>query len=267
MCPPSASGWGCSSASPCPPDWGERLTPSAPWANIDLPTSEGDELLCGQLREEALGEQAWSVALCVLMGLVLMAALWRGRRYLAYRLRGLFATERRFARTGDFTAARTIPLFIGLLLVGSASGALILTQCLPYGVWSGERWTLWLLCLGVLAGGLCLKVGAYGIVGWTFLPKAMRRAWMGAYLLLTACLAVPLFVLCVLSLRGLMEVATTVGSALFLLILYEILLFYRMYSNFPRQIGGQVLAFVYLCTLEIAPLLAAGRFLSILSEV
>lgn len=268
MWTPSVSAWASTGSSPAAlPGWGGDRAPDAPWGDLATPVGGGDELLSGQWRTVALGQEPWAIALCVLMGLVLVGALWRGRRYMVYRLRGLFASERRFAHTGDFTAARAVSLLTGLLLVGCASGALLLVACLPYGVWTRESWSLWLLSLGALAGGLCLKVGAYGLVGWIFLPKDARRAWIGAYLLLTSCLSAPLFALCVLRMKGLMGTGEMAVCLLFLLILYEILLFYRLRGNFSRQIGGQALAFVYLCTLEIAPLLVAGRFLSILSEV
>lgn len=270
MWTPSASGWACkglAEASFSAGTWPFQAGDTG-WPTYELSlSSHGDELLSGQWRAVSLGQEPWAVGLCVLMGLVLVVALWRGRRYLAYRLRGLFTTERRFARTGDFTAARTIPLLVGLLLVGSVAAALLFVEQFPFVGGAMERWRLCLLCVGLVAVGMCAKLAVYGLVGWTFLEKSMRRRWLGAYLLLTACMAVPMYVVCVANLRGLIGGAETSVCLLFLLILYEIMLFYRLQSNFPRQFGTQVLAFLYLCTLEIGPLLAAGRFLSTFSEV
>lgn len=270
MWQPSVSGWGCKNLAEASFSAGALPLQSEAmsWATYELGlSSHGDELLSGQWRAVPLGQEPWAAALCVLMGLVLVAALWRGRRYLAYRLRGLFTTERRFARTGDFTAARTIPLLVGLLVVGSIAAALLFAEQFPFVGVGQERWQLCLLCMGLVAAGMCAKLAVYGLVGWTFLEKSMRRGWLGAYLLLTACMAVPMYVVCVANLRGLIGGAEVAVCLLFLLILYEIMLFYRLQSNFPKQFGIQVLVFLYFCTLEIAPLLAAGRFLSILREV
>ena len=227
--------------------------------------------IAGQWRAQPVGEEPWAVVLCLLMLLGLVAVAWRGRRYLAYRLRSVFATERRFARTGDYTAARTIPLLMALLLVCCASIGLMHAERfqqvpLPHlpGLLTWQQWLLWTASAAAI---LCLKSMLYALVGWTFLSKATLTTWMAAYVLLTACCAFPFFVVCVCYLQGLFGTTEMTFCLLFVLILYEILLFYRLRMNFPAKIGGQVLAFLYFCTLEIAPLLLAQRFLSILSEV
>ena len=227
--------------------------------------------VAGQWRAHSLGEEPWAVAICLLMLLALVAVAWRGRRYLVYRLRSIFAAERHFARMGDYTSAHTIPLLMVLLLVCCASIGLMHVERFQYvslphlpGLLTWQQWLLWTTAVAAI---LCLKSMLYALVGWTFLTKAARTAWMAAYILLTACCAFPFFVVCVCYLRGLFGIAEMTFCLLFVLILYEILLFYRLRKNFPAKIGGQVLAFLYLCTLEIAPLLIAQRFLSILSEV
>lgn len=203
--------------------------------------------------------------LLLLLLLLLVACVCRGRSYLLYRLKDFFSAERSFASPGSTTAWPGAALICYTLLgVGCVSGALILAACFPHvafapGGAQGRQFLVWVaLVVAVVVG----KGGLHLLGGWVFFDRGMLSQWLSHYFLLTAVCALPLYPLAVCLLQGFVEAQ---GGAVWggaVLILYEILLFYRLRMNFPWKGGAQMLIFVYLCTLEIPPLLIGWRFLA-----
>lgn len=219
----------------------------------------------------------WVSALSLLMLVALVAVVCRGRRYLAYRLRDFFTTGRHFAATGNRTAANTVPMLLTLLGVGCACLVIMATRAtaMDFGLtadwagvntahtadWAGVNTALTWLALVV--GALVGKVLLHLLGGWVFFDRTLLAKWLSHYLFLTAATALPLYPIALCHLRGLLGTGEVTICLLAVLILYEILLFYRLMVNFPQKWGVQLLVFAYLCTLEIQPLLLGWRFLAV----
>jgi hypothetical protein len=108
-----------------------------------------------------------------------------------------------------------------------------------------------------------IKQGVYRAVNWVFFDKAHITAWQRSYadwvllsglLMYLICVMVIFFDLC------------SRGMAILLviyLVISEICLFFSAFRIFLVKKYGGLHLFIYLCTLEIIPLLLAGKLLQI----
>lgn len=214
-----------------------------------------------------LSDTPWVGALCVGMLLVLLAVVCHGKRYILYRMKDFFETGRRFSAAGNFSASISVPLLCALLAVGCASVALTMVTRFPQAGYLprplGVRFICW---FGLVAGWIVIKCLLYTTVNWVFFDRGFSAKWLSQFIFLTACAAFPIYIMAVCYLHALLSTPYMIFCMVILLILYEILLFYRLFAHFPLKFTVCVLNFAYLCTLEFIPLLAGGRFLSFLCE-
>lgn len=225
----------------------------------------------GQLRTAALADQTWVVCVVLAMLLALFAAWCSSRHYLAYRLRDFFVSSRQFSTAGDSgTAAGRGILHFALLLTAWAGIGLLGCQQLgrlqlpatgtPF-LRLEEPQCAFLVLTPLVVLAWTLKTAAYGIVNWTFFSPRDTRSWQSAWVLLTGLSAFPVFLLSVLLVFTPVPTSKVSICALILLILYKSTIYFKLKTNFHAKRHGNLLLLLYLCTLEIAPAIAAWHFI------
>ena len=209
-------------------------------------------------RPESILAEGWLVGVLLLLLCLLGGLLLRNRHYLAYRIREYFTTGRHFSDVPILPPTSDVPQTLFMMLSGCLGvSVLIESQLGPdfllrhYFLTSG--WLTAALCLGAMAGML-LKVSVYELVGWTFFRSRDNRSWMSSYTFLTAVFSVLAFLISILFLFAGMGISNVWICLLSLLVLYEILLFSKLLSTFHVRRYGNVLFFLYFCSVEIMPM-------------
>ena len=104
-----------------------------------------------------------------------------------------------------------------------------------------------------------LKAGLYALVNWTFFDTDSNQRWMRGYLLMTALTAFLFYPLLLLDVFAHLRHEIVIGGAILVVIMYELLLFYKLNLNFRARKYGYMLIFLYFCTVELIPTLVLGH--------
>lgn len=157
----------------------------------------------------------------------------------------------------------TLRLRIGLYVIGfiSASllfttllirrGAIDTTQSMP---------TLPLVLVAILVVYL-LKLGVFKVVNWVFFDKPHNMAWQQSYIDWSILSGGIMYVTCLLAIFFNLSAHALSISLVFFTFLTETLLFFKAFHIFYIKRYGVLKLFVYLCTLELMPLLVVGKAL------
>ena len=157
---------------------------------------------------------------------------------------------------------RRLYMRIGMLLVSFISGALLLSiyvsqtivVTLPYSKLIG----LFFISLIAL---YTVKQGLFRLVNWIFFVRQQTILWHNCYSNWVALSGIPLYLSALLAVFGDWDANIIARTVLIVLILVEIGLFFRAFHIFLAKRYGSLQLFIYLCTLEIMPLLFIGKAL------
>ena len=150
-------------------------------------------------------------------------------------------------------------------LVLSMMGSIILFGYMQYemDIFFGP-WSPYVL-LGLLIAGWLLyffvKRTVYSLTNWVFFNKQQRRFFNEAYSFLLSLEAVLLFPALLVTIYFKFPLRYCLFGILGLVILVKLLLSYKCFTIFFRNLFGGLLLFVYLCALEMAPLAIIWRIL------
>lgn len=214
-------------------------------------------------RTYMMGGDDYVVAGMAVMFFLLALILYRSRAVLLFRLKNFFTSQRTFeeekvenasaeAVTGFLLICISALCLSCLFLVGRMEqSSFITTIGAPY----------WLFAAGLVA---CLvfvglKAWLYSIVNWTFFDSESSHTWMKGYLLLTGLTAFLFYPLTLLDVFAHLREEIVTGGAILVVVLYELLLFYKLNVNFRARKYGYVLIFLYFCTVELLPTLVFGH--------
>ena len=217
----------------------------------------------GLLRTPVAATDPWVLLAVVVLLIVLLLVLTTHSGYWVYRVKDFFASERKFADVPKQTTIGEAMTYVVPLLTGIAGLSLLVTDFtlqLPLACFSASRYLLY----GITAvAGICFllfKIFLYGLVNWVFFDTMHGSRWLSSYLFLTSLFAALFLPMAIIYLYTSLSLATVSNCLLTVLILYKILIFYKMNTNFQTKNYGKVLVFLYFCTLEILPLLVTGHF-------
>ena len=152
---------------------------------------------------------------------------------------------------------------IGMLGISLMSTALVMTvflmrrrhlACVPADYFLP-------LPFGVSIGVDLLKIGVFNAINWVFFDHSQMVSWRQSYTNCIMLSGIPMFVLAIVSVF--LELSQRGLTILLLLciITLEICLFFKAFHIFCAKKYGVLLLIVYLCTLELMPLLLAGKAL------
>lgn len=205
----------------------------------------------------------WVMSLVLASFLALILLIGHQRKYIGKLSRKFFLpTNREEKAAQKTTGERALPLLASLTLVGT-SGVMFFAYL--HSVYDLERsrfyiWSVLLACLGASAGYYLLRWLLYSFVNWVFFDRRQRSQWMGGFNLLMIYESVVVFILMTAAMfyhLPLYETGLAVAISYGCLRILIILCTKRFF--FPNFYGLLHL-FVYLCTLEILPLLALWKF-------
>ena len=198
----------------------------------------------------------------LLIGFFIIAMVLSDRKNYLGNLLGSFFLARK--NTGE--GVKTVNGFymkMGLFFNAFMTSALFMTVYVARLADIPSRYGL---LLAFFVGALLvylLKQGVYRAVNWVFFDKVHIAAWQRSYadwvllsglLMYLVCVVAVFFDLCSRGVAILLVVYLVVS---------EICLFFNAFRIFLAKKYGGLHLFVYLCTLEIIPLLLAGKLLQI----
>ena len=190
-----------------------------------------------------------------------MAAVLSDRKhYLTHLLKGFF-----LPRENAIEGVRTsniVYLRISMYVVSLASAALLLALYIsgkaPTTMGAGTLW----LTAGIGTGLLyLLRMGLFAITNRIFFDLTTTKAWEQSYANWSILSSIPLYLVAVVA------IFTNLSSQAILLLLViclaalEMCLLYKAFHIFSSKKYGILQIFVYLCTLELMPLLVAAKAL------
>ena len=198
--------------------------------------------VAGVLRAETVASDGWNVFAMLLMLGVLVALLAKNREYLLYRFRDFLTNERRFSNAAMMPDASELPQTLVLLVITCCSFSFIfhdfLAKIPSVAQWLGESFHLYAVIFALM----------------------LLFILMSSYFFLTSMTSFVVFLVAALYMFVNISYLEVAICLLFLLFLYELLLFYKLNVNFQAKKYGQLLIFLYFCAVEIVPLLAIWHF-------
>lgn len=158
---------------------------------------------------------------------------------------------------------QTLYMRLGLFLVSLVSTSLFLTAyLLRRGVFDvGHSHYALLTLSGLLLGAYLLKQVLFRAVNWVFFDKSQTSAWYYSYANWVILSGALMFLVALLSVFFDLSLHAMSIFGILYIILVEIGLFYKAFHIFYAKRYGLLQLFVYLCTLELMPLLLAGKAL------
>lgn len=233
---------------------------------VDVP----DHTVPMRVFEQGLGSDDYVVMGIVVMFFVMAVLFHRYRIQLFYRLKDFFATKRTFVdmAVGDL-GSEAWYMFL-LTSVGAISASILMVNwwISEDGVsdWAGMPY--WLFGAGYVVYMVLVYVKAwiYMLVNWTFFDREQRKRWMTGYLLMTALVPLLFYPIALMDLFAHVSYEIVTIGVILVVVLYEILLFYKTLVNFKMKKYGYMLNFLYFCTVELMPALVVGHLIRCLSD-
>ena len=191
---------------------------------------------------------------------ILAVVLSDRKRYFAHLLREFFLPRER-ATEGTRTT-NVVYMRVGLYFVALSSVSLLLTICASsLSRASLGQGKLWLWTSGATTAFYLLKLLLFAVTNRIFFDHPTTTAWEQNYAGWTILSAIPLYLLCTISLFFNLSDHDILLLLCIGIGLMEICLFYKAFHIFSAKKYGILQIFVYLCSLELMPLLVAGKAL------
>ena len=200
------------------------------------------------------------VSVLIVCGLMLAAVLSDRKLFLSRLLKGFFLPREQ--ANENVRTTNIIHMRSGMFIVTFASvGLLLVTSTANHTLGTISSGLLWLLAAVVAALFYLLKRLLFLITDHIFFEHSLRIAWEQSYANWILLSGVPLYLASVIVVF--FDLAPSV--VLWLLgacaVLLEICLLYKAFCIFSDKKYGILQLFLYLCTLELIPLLVAGKAL------
>lgn len=216
----------------------------------------------GTMRSTPLSGDNIAVGLLVLMFCIIAVVTGHYRHFLLYRIKGFFTQKRTYTEESADINRNEVTNTIMLTGIAATSLALIglntdrlAGQSIEVG---GLELTLH-TAIAAISLGTLLFVGAkslvYHIVNSVFFHHESNGKWLSSYYLLTSLMAYVLYPLALVFTFNKTSDSVIAFCLLFALILYKILLFYKLCTNFETKKSGFLLFILYFCSVEIMPTL------------
>ena len=210
-------------------------------------------------RGYAMGSDDVVVVCLAVMFCIMAVIFFRGRTMLKHRLKDFFTSKRLYSEEPMSDNSNEIIYVFTLIFIGAMSLSLAFFDDQPelYSL-SGVMGVPYRL---FLAGGLFgllfvyLKACIYYVVNWVFFDSESNKRWMLSYFTMTSLTAFFFYPISLVDIfyGGAPRVVT--ACTILVVFLYEILLFYRLFSNFKLKKHVYLPIFLYFCSVELLPAL------------
>lgn len=232
----------------------KEFTPSTPTTTYML----GVE---GTPRSVGYGENSWLSTIIVLM-LVVIALNFNHCRQLFKNFRQNLLGMRQRANAFDNRTSNEIrTLFIIILLMCLSEGILLFSSAATAGIVNDDNGALYITMIlaGVAMVYYVWQLAVYKIVGYAFTDKESTRQWITGFNASQALLSFMLIIPALIALFYSNAADEMLVIAVCCYILARILFICKGFRIFYTNFGSLLYFILYLCTLEIAPLLIIRR--------
>jgi len=206
----------------------------------------------------------------VIYGLILMFAmisvsLFQSKSLIMYRIKTFFTTKRVYSDENvNDNRSEVLNVFLASC-IGACSQSIMFYYCLSL-VYKFPQYLdkpYWMMGIAVLVlwSMVYVKAILYSLVNWVFFDAESCRRWNHGYFLLVILSSFAFYVLAVVSTFFQPSVKIVTSCGLFVYILNEILLLYKLLVNFRIKKYGTLLIFLYFCSVEILPLMLLWHLL------
>lgn len=208
-----------------------------------------------------------SLLVCLVL---LVYAVNKTRRQLLQQTKNFFYPPRR--RSSTFIAETSIEsssrryIYLQLAILG---GVMLFGYSQnKFDNFLGQLSPRMLLAIYLIGFFICLlgKQLILSFVNWIFFPKKKQKAWNDIYSYIVSVESIIFFPLALAYVYFQLPYKTAMGIFIFILLSIKILLAFKTYYIFFRKSYGLFHLFVYLCALEVMPLLAIWKTLAIMTE-
>lgn len=151
---------------------------------------------------------------------------------------------------------------IFMYVVSFSSAALLLTlYATDCTLGTMGRGMLWLTTVAVLTLFYLLRLLLFGATNRIFFDSATTKAWEQGYACWTILSCIPLYLLGTIAIFFNLAPQAIFWMLAVCVVALEICLLYKAFHIFSAKRYGILQIFIYLCTLELMPLLVAGKAL------
>ena len=203
------------------------------------------------------------VAGMTVMFFVLAFVFYKGKDVWIYRLKEYFTSKRVYVEGNVMEDAGEMLNVFLLTTIGALSLSLLFFESLipKSNCISSIGFPYWLYAAGWLVFQLFVYIKSclYSIVNFTFFNREPSRKWISGYLLMTSLTAFLFYPIALLDVFSHLSHEIVIWSAILVVILYELLLFYKLIANFRVKKYGYMLIFLYFCSVELLPTLVFGH--------
>lgn len=221
-------------------------------------------------RDFAVRNDDYIVAGMAVMFFILAAILYRSRNVLWHRLKDFFTTKRTYTDDDvEGNSDEAIHVFLLISISAISLSCMFLDDRIALSSFiSVTGVPYWLFGAGfvVCMAFIYLKAWLYLLVNWVFFDRDSSQRWIVGYLLLTALTAFLFYPLVLLDVFAHFGHEIVIRGAILVVVLYELLLFYKLITNFRVKKYGYMLIFLYFCSVELLPTLVFGHLAVWLSD-
>lgn len=196
---------------------------------------------------------------------IISIVLYRNRDPFKFKLKDFFTSKRTYSNEKG-TEGKNMAYSIFLLIsIGVLSLSLMLFDHLAKTIGFSTVLGIpyWLFAGGYVIGMafVYIKAWIYVIVNWTFFDSESGTKWMEGYLTLTALTSFLIFPISLLSILTNEYETFVTWTLIFTFILYELMLFFKLFVNFETKKYGYLLIILYFCSVELIPTIVMSRIL------
>lgn len=215
----------------------------------------------GTARPVGYGENSWLSTIIVAMLVIISLNINHCRQLFKNFRQNLIGMRQRANAFDNHTANETRTLFIIIVLLCLSEGILLFSAVASRGIISEDTGALsmTMLLASVAMGYYLWQLAVYKVVGFAFADRDATRQWLAGFnasqTLLSLLLLVPALV--ALFYTDLTEIMLVLSA--FCYILTRILFICKGFRIFYTNFGSLLYFILYLCALEITPLLILRR--------
>ncbi len=221
-------------------------------------------------RTYAVCSDDYVVAGAAVIFIVIACIVWRCKRLLMHHAKDFFTSKRLFSDDTMKDNSSEVNVVLLLATISALSLSLIffnhLAEQHPFNTVLGVPY--WVFGMGFVAF-MCFiyaKAWIYTLVNWVFFDRESSKKWISRYFYLTSLTAFVFFPLSMVEIFFDNSLDIVIWCAILVGIIYEILLFYRLFTNFKTKKYGYLLIFLYFCSVELMPALILWNGLSWASD-
>lgn len=218
-------------------------------------------------RPYSIGNDDFIIFVAILLFALFGYTWYRSKGMIAHKVNCLFSQRKasggeNFQDSGDEILNYCLFIFVSAMSLGLLLFNRITLFAFQFDSVQAIIYTIIFCLAGMVCVYVAVKLVLYNLINWLFFNKESNTHWASDYVFITSMLAFVLFPIAMLKVFFHLDDKVIGVMLLITFILYGVLLFLKSCINFQPKINGYLLLFLYLCTLEILPVLFLWHFMT-----